>query len=97
MSVAKKLLNQMKDFLDRKVDAEDFSFDFPVELADAYRDLERENPALAKLLNEDMPETCCNFEPNESERLSMPDYYLSEEQMREKVAEVYEKAIKIIN
>lgn len=96
MSVVEKLLNQIKDFLDGKTDAEEFSFDFPAELVYVYDELEQENPALAELLNEEMPETCCNFEPYEAERRSRPDIYLSEEQMRKKVAEVYEKALKLV-
>jgi hypothetical protein len=86
----------MKDFLDGKIDAEEFSFEFPARLAYVTPELDKENPQLSDLLNEDLPETCCNFEPYEAERLSRPDIYLSEEQMRKKVAEVYEKALKLV-
>ncbi|AFL99512.1 hypothetical protein Desde_1080 [Desulfitobacterium dehalogenans ATCC 51507] len=91
-----ELAGMMKDFLDRKVAPEEFSFEFPARLAYVTPELEKENKPLSDLLNEEMPETCANFEPNEAERKAMPGYYLSEEEVREKVKEVYDQAIRLL-
>ena len=86
----------MKDYLDGKTDPEEFSFNFPAALATATPELDNNNPGLSELLNEELPDVLCNFEPYEAERLSRPDIYYSEEQMRVVVQEVYDKAITLI-
>ncbi|GIP57904.1 hypothetical protein [Paenibacillus woosongensis] len=91
MSIAADVLNRIKLFLDRDTDAEEFSFDFPDDLADAYADLERENKALAIMLNDELPDICAAFQPDEAARRGEPDL-LNEDQFRQKVKEVYEKA-----
>lgn len=95
--IANELVEMMKEFLEGNMSAEDFSFDFPARLAYVTDQLDKENPALSELLNEDMPETCCNFEPDEEERKSYPEIYLSERQMRKKTDEVYHKALKLVS
>ncbi|WP_156133429.1 hypothetical protein [Geobacillus kaustophilus] len=86
----------MKLFLDGNYPAEAFSFDFEDRLFELSDQLKNENFELYDFLNDMMPEICANFEPYEAERRSRPDIYLSEEQMRKKVAEVYEKALKLV-
>lgn len=94
MIVANEILERMKKFLDGKTDPEEFSFDFPVTLADSFTDLEKENSQLAELLNEDLPEICSYFEPDDGCR-DRPEY-LNEDQFRRKVAAVYEQALKLV-
>lgn len=93
MSVSEELLSQIKQFLDGKTDPEAFSYDFPEDLAERFKELEKENRRLAELLNEDMPEICANFEPEASLR-THPDY-LDEPTFHSKVSAVYEQALKV--
>lgn len=94
--LAKELLANMKSFLEGEIEADDFSFDFPARLAYVTAELDNENPKLSELLNAEMPETCANFEPNDDERNTDPDFFLSEQQMREKTKKVYERALKLM-
>lgn len=96
MSLSQELLNIMKQFLDGNISANDFSFDFPARLSFVYEELVEENATLADLLEEDMPEVCGGFETDEEQRKQYPDLYFSEQQMREKVLEVYTQAQQLI-
>ncbi|MGF7049149.1 hypothetical protein J2T13_003657 [Paenibacillus sp. DS2015] len=91
---AVKLVGMMKDFLDGTLSAELFSFDFPAALLNEFDALEKENKPLSDLLNEDMPEYCSYFEPDENARLQSGDY-LDEVKFKEKVTAVYKLASKL--
>lgn len=95
MSVVTDILNRIRLFVDGVTDAEEFSFDFPNDLADAYTDLERDNKPLAALLNDELPDICASYEADDVARRGEPDL-LDEEQFRRKVKEVYEKANRFI-
>ncbi|GGD88285.1 hypothetical protein [Paenibacillus nasutitermitis] len=95
MSVANALLNQIKSFLDGSTDPWEFSFDFPSELVETHEELEKENSRLCNLLNDDMPEICSYFEPEENARSQMPEY-LDEDQFKAKVTEVYMEALRLV-
>ncbi|WP_059050840.1 hypothetical protein [Paenibacillus senegalimassiliensis] len=95
MSVVEEVLNKIKLFVDGVTDAEEFSFDFPDDLADAYEGLERENKPLAVLLNDEIPDICAAFQPDEAARRGEPEL-LNEDQFRQKVTKVYEKANKLV-
>ncbi len=89
MPCTNKMMLMLAYFLYGDRNAEEFSFDFPAKLASVYADLEAENPELAVLLNEEMPETCSWFDPyNTGDEGTM-----NELQFREKVAEVYQRAV----
>lgn len=85
----------MKRFIDGTFDPLEFSYDFPVNLINANEGLKSKNKQLYELLNEDMPEICANYEPDDVARQGEPDL-LDEEQFRRKVKEVYEKANRFI-
>ncbi len=84
-----ELLQMMKNFIDKKIEAEPFSFDFPGRLAFVYKDFRKENPALCDFLQKDMPDYCAAYDPDPA---GEPDL-LDDEQLREKVKGVYEKAV----
>jgi hypothetical protein len=90
-----KLLQEIKDFLDGKVDPEEFSFDLPSLLVETYKELQKENGPLAELLNDFLPDYCGYFCPDPAARSQSPDY-LDEDQFRAKVKEVYEQALKLV-
>lgn len=92
MTISMELINMLDEFLNGGMNAEDFSFDFPARLAYVFDELEKENAALANLLGDELPLLCGDYEPDEETRKEHPRWYISEQQMREKVLEVYSKA-----
>lgn len=94
--VAQSVLTMMADFLDGKIDAEDFSFTFPDVLVEQWDEIEQENQQLVHLLNEDMPDICANYEPDEQAR-SQRSEYLNETQLKKRVAAIYKEALKLVN
>ncbi|WP_273483634.1 hypothetical protein [Desulforamulus ruminis] len=89
------LMGTIKEFLEGKYPASDFSFDFPDLLNESGPELEETNPELYNLLNEDLPEICSYFEPDDEARNQRPEY-LNETQFKEQVQRVYEKAVKLM-
>lgn len=94
---AQAILEMMGNFLDGKIDAEDFAFTFPDVLIDQWDEMEKENQQLANLLNEDMPDICANYEPEEQARSQRPSEYLNEEQFKKRVNAIYKEALKLLN
>lgn len=93
---AQAVLTMIADFLDGKIDAEDFSFAFPDVLVEQWDEIEQENQQLVHLLNEDMPDICANYEPDEQAR-SQRSEYLNKEQFKKRVDVIYKKALKLVN
>lgn len=83
-----KLLLMMANFLHGATSAQDFSYDFPEELASLSERLEREDTGFAQLIDE-MPEICASFDPYST---GEPDT-LDEDAFRDRVREVYVQAI----
>lgn len=84
----------MRDFIEGKAGATDFSFDFPDALSEVWEVVVIENKELAFLLDEHMPEICSYFEPESNARSEHPEY-LDEDQFKKKVEKVYKKAMKL--
>ncbi|KYG90375.1 hypothetical protein A0U40_18235 [[Bacillus] sp. KCTC 13219] len=93
---AQAVLTMMENFLTGKIDAEDFSYTFPDVLVNQWEEIEQENPQLVNLLNEDMPDICANYEPEEQARSQRPEY-LNEEQFKKRVNAIYKEALKLLN
>ncbi|GLC87501.1 hypothetical protein [Lysinibacillus piscis] len=91
-----EVLIMMEAFLEGKIEAEDFSFTFPDVLVEQWDEIEKENQQLVHLLNEDMPDLCANFEPDQ-QACSQRAEYLNEEQFKKCVNAVYKKALKLVN
>ena len=92
---AQAILTMMANFLEGKIDAEDFSFSFPDVLVDQWNEIEQENQQLAYLLNEDMPDICANYEPEQQARSQRVEY-LDEAQFKKRVEEVYQQAQQLL-
>lgn len=83
--IKNKLLLLMANFLHGAMSAQDFSFTFPTELSEMYDDLEKQDPAFAQKMEDEMPELCASFDPYNTED---PDT-ISEDTFRKKVTEIY--------
>jgi hypothetical protein len=83
------LMLMIAKFLYGEYDAEQFSFDFPATLSDAYDAFHEENADLCDYLEEEMPEVCGYFDPHDT---GDPDT-LDEERFRSHVMEIYQKAL----
>lgn len=88
-----ELLSMMKNFIDGQLEPDSFSFDFPGRLAFVYQHFQKENPELCDLLEENMPDYCAAYDPDPN---GDPDL-LTGEQLRQKVKEIYEKAVSLQN
>jgi hypothetical protein len=93
MMFGQELLQMMKDFLNGKIEPEQFSFDFPARLSYVYDDFHKENPKLCDYIEEDIPEFCAAFESNPGGNSEL----LNADQLKEKVKVAYQKALAITN
>ncbi len=57
-----KIKTTIDKFLSGNYDPVDFSFDLPDMIVDNYKFIERENPKIAKELDDTFPEICAEFE-----------------------------------
>lgn len=80
------VIEMMEQFLKDEYDVMDFSVDFPAEI------FALEDEQLITLLS-DMNEFCANYEPNIEQRAGSPEL-ISEEQLKEKTKQIYEKVKK---
>lgn len=90
-----KVVGMIKSFLDERIDTEEFSFLFPDVLLAMWDAMEKENPNLTYLLNEEMPEICSYFEPEANARSQRPEY-LDETEFRKKVTAVYKNVLELM-
>lgn len=95
MSLTAEMVHMLKQFIEGVTDAGGFSFDFPARLSFVFGELEKENEDLANLLD-GLTEACGDYEPDEETRKEHPKWYVSEQQLRDKVSEVYEQAQRLI-
>ena len=83
------LMLMIAKFLYGEYDAEQFSFDFPATLSDAYDAFHKEHADLCDYHEEEMPEVCGYFDPHGTG----DPYTLCEDQFRSRVLEVSQKAL----
>ena len=91
MKYTNELMLMIAKFLYGEYDAAEFSFDFPAALSDAYTLFIEENKELCTYLEDEMPELCAAFDPHGTG----DEDTLNAEQFRNKVLEVYQKALPI--
>lgn len=92
--IGQELVGMLSDAVEGRMKLKDFSFEFPARLAFVTPELEIENPKLSDLLNDDLPELCGYFEPEETLR-TRPEY-IDEEQFLKNVTDIFMKARKMI-
>ena len=91
-----RLLEKMRDFLNGNISPEEFAFEFEQDLNESAYELKNENEELFLLLNDDMPELCANFEPDNGERLNYSDVYHNENHLRRETNKVYIEALELL-
>ena len=87
-----ELMKMIKDMLDGNTGANDFSFDFPARMSFVYDEFLEENPKLCDYLGEEMPDLCSWFDPHNTGCEGTID----EKVFREKVEDIYIKALPLI-
>lgn len=90
-----RIMEILKGFVEGKQNADIFSFELPEALIEYGPELEQANLEMYELLNDELPDICSYYEPNAEERSSRPEY-LNENEFKEKVKEIYYKAINLI-
>lgn len=83
------LMLMIAKFLYGEYGAEQFSFDFPNALADAYNEFQLENAALCNYLDDEMPEVCAYYDSHQTGDPST----LNEDQFRTQVMNIYKNAL----
>lgn len=78
-----EVLDMINDFLAGTYEPFAFSADLPDCLCEYYDDMYAENPVITKILNEDLPEICADYEPG-----------LDPAPFREAVRKEYERAMR---
>lgn len=81
----------MANFLHGSLNAQDFSYQFPIELANCFDALQKEAPQFSEFIDDEMPELCASFDPYHTQDIDA----LNEASFREKIAEVYIQALKL--
>lgn len=88
---ATTVLQKIESFLNGKINAEDFSYDFPVTYSFYAKRLDLENPAFSQLMEKELKPLCRACDP--FDYYNMDDEKIhSEEAFTKAVRALYEKA-----
>ena len=85
------VLQKIKSFLKGEINAEDFSYDFPVTYSFYAKRLDIENPAFSRLMEEELKALCRAYDPFDYYNMDAEKIH-SEAEFTEAVRAVYEKA-----
>lgn len=85
------VFKKIQQYLDGKINAEDFSYDFPVTYSLHAAYLDRHHPRLSHFLEDELKPLCKRYDPYDY--YNMPEEKCrQEEEFHRQVAELYEKA-----
>lgn len=84
-------MKKIESYLNGEINAEDFSYDFPVTYSLYCAMLDRENPALSRFLEEEVKAVCNAFDPFDFYNMDC-EKIISEEDFRQKIEALYQKA-----
>lgn len=87
----KTVMKKIESYLKGDISAEDFSYDFPVTYSLYCAMLDRENPALSRLLEKEVKAVCNAYDPFDFYNMDC-EKILSEEDFRRQIEALYEKA-----
>lgn len=85
------VLKKIESFLNGEINAEDFSYDFPVTYSFYAKRLDQENPAFSRLMEEEIKALCRAYDPFDYYHMDVEKIH-SEMAFTEAVRAVYEKA-----
>ncbi len=89
------VMKKIESYLNGEINAEDFSYDFPVTYTFYCKMLDRENPAFSQLMEMEMNPLCRAYDPFDYYNMDCEKIY-SEEEFTNGVRAIYEKAKTLI-
>ena len=60
--VTAQLRRMLEQFISGQYDPLDFSYDFPDDLCNVFDEVEKEDPRIAEILDDNLPEICAEYE-----------------------------------
>lgn len=87
----KAVLNKIESYLKGEINAEDFSYDFPVTYSFYAHRLDKEDPAFSELMEKRVKVLCRAYDPFDYYNMEGEKVF-SEEEFRSEIQKLYEKA-----
>lgn len=91
----KAVLNKIESYLNGEINAEDFSYDFPVTYSFYAHRLDDEDPAFSELMEKKVKVLCRAYDPFDYYNMEEEKVF-SEAEFREKIQALYNQAKKLI-
>ena len=91
----KAVLNKIESYLNGEINAEDFSYDFPVTYSFYAHRLDDEAPAFSELMEKKVKALCRAYDPFDYYNMEEEKVF-SEMEFREKIQTLYKQAKKLI-
>ncbi|MEG2639214.1 MAG: hypothetical protein RR992_06865 [Clostridiales bacterium] len=85
------VFKKIEQYLNGKISAEDFSYDFPVTYSLHAKTLDAENPELSLLLENELKALCKRFDPNDFYNIAEEKCF-SEADFKKEVTSIYQRA-----
>lgn len=89
------VMKKIESFLNGEINAEDFSYDFPVTYSFYAHNLDNENPAFSQLMEKEVKTLCRAYDPFDYYNMEEEKIF-SEEEFRAGICKLYEKAKTLI-
>ncbi len=90
----KAVLNKIESYLNGEINAEDFSYDFPVTYSFYAHRLDDEDPAFSELMEKKVKALCRAYDPFDYYNMEEEKVF-SESEFREKIQALYNQAKKL--
>lgn len=91
----KAVLNKIESYLNGEINAEDFSYDFPVTYSFYAKKLDQEDPAFSELMEKKVKVLCRAYDPFDFYNMEGEKVF-SEEEFRAGIQSLYEEAKKML-
>ena len=91
----KAVLTKIESYLNGEINAEDFSYDFPVTYSFYAKKLDKEDPAFSELMEKKVKVLCRAYDPFDYYNMEGEKVF-SEEEFREGIRALYKEAKKML-
>ncbi|MGM9567161.1 MAG: hypothetical protein ACI3W6_03165 [Clostridia bacterium] len=91
----KAVLNKIESYLNGEINAEDFSYDFPVTYSFYAKKLDQEDPAFSELMEKKVKVLCRAYDPFDFYNMEGEKVF-SEDEFRAGIQSLYEEAKKML-
>lgn len=88
----KAVLKKIESYLEGEINAEDFSYDFPVTYSFYAKKLDKEDPAFSELMEKKVKALCRAYDPFDYYNMDVEKVF-SEEEFREQIEALYKEAL----